>query len=99
MDGDRVPLRARRCRSGRAALSRGGAQVGEPAGGREEVARRVLGVDARLDGMAADGELRPARSGSGSPAATRSCHSTRSRPVIISVTGCSTCSRVFISMK
>ena len=36
---------------------------------------------------------------SGSPAATRSCHSTRSRPVTSSVTGCSTWSRVFISMK
>ena len=38
-------------------------------------------------------------SGSASPKATRSCHSTRSSPVIISVTGCSTCRRVFISMK
>ena len=38
-------------------------------------------------------------SGRRSPAATRNCHSTRSRPVIISVTGCSTCRRVFISMK
>ena len=38
-------------------------------------------------------------SGSGWPAATRNCHSTRSSPVIASVTGCSTCSRVFISMK
>ncbi|CAM5431261.1 hypothetical protein SGRIM128S_08675 [Streptomyces griseomycini] len=37
--------------------------------------------------------------GSGSPAATRSCHSTRSSPVISSVTGCSTWRRVFISMK
>ena len=37
-------------------------------------------------------------SGSFSPAATRNCHSTRSSPVIASVTGCSTCSRVFISM-
>ena len=36
--------------------------------------------------------------GSGSPDATRNCHSTRSCPVIASVTGCSTCSRVFISM-
>ncbi len=36
---------------------------------------------------------------SGSPAATRSCSSTRSRPVISSVTGCSTWRRVFISMK
>ncbi len=34
-----------------------------------------------------------------SPEATRSCHSTRSTPVTISVTPCSTCSRVFISMK
>ena len=39
------------------------------------------------------------RKGSGSSQATRNCHSTRSRPVIISVTGCSTCRRVFISMK
>ena len=34
-----------------------------------------------------------------SPAAIRTCHSTRSHPVTSSVTGCSTCSRVFISMK
>jgi hypothetical protein len=38
-------------------------------------------------------------SGSFSPNATRNCHSTRSMPVISSVTGCSTCRRVFISMK
>ena len=37
--------------------------------------------------------------GSGSPEATRSCHSTRSCPLMASVTGCSTCRRVFISMK
>jgi hypothetical protein len=37
-------------------------------------------------------------SGRGSPEAMRSCHSTRSIPVTISVTGCSTWSRVFISM-
>ena len=41
----------------------------------------------------------PARQGSGSPRATRNCSSTRSSPVTSSVTGCSTCSRVFISMK
>ena len=34
-----------------------------------------------------------------SPAAMRIINSTRSRPVASSVTGCSTCSRVFISMK
>ena len=37
--------------------------------------------------------------GRGWPEATRNCHSTRSRPEIISVTGCSTCRRVFISRK
>ena len=35
----------------------------------------------------------------GSPVATRNCSRTRSRPVTSSVTGCSTCSRVFISRK
>jgi hypothetical protein len=34
-----------------------------------------------------------------SPAATRICSCTMSMPVIISLTGCSTCTRVFISMK
>ena len=42
--------------------------------------------------------LAPASAANVSPAATRNCHSTRSSPVIASVTGCSTCSRVFISM-
>jgi hypothetical protein len=37
--------------------------------------------------------------GSASPAATRIICSTRSMPVMLSVTGCSTCSRVFISRK
>ena len=36
---------------------------------------------------------------SGAPAAMRICSRTRSMPVIASVIGCSTCSRVFISMK
>ena len=34
-----------------------------------------------------------------SPAATRNCSLTRSTPMTISVTGCSTWIRVFISMK
>jgi len=34
-----------------------------------------------------------------SPLAMRNCSSTRSRPVTISVTGCSTCKRVLTSMK
>ena len=33
------------------------------------------------------------------PAATRICSCTMSMPVMSSVTGCSTCTRVFISMK
>ena len=37
--------------------------------------------------------------GSFSPAATMICVFTMSTPVINSVTGCSTCTRVFISMK
>ena len=36
---------------------------------------------------------------SGRPAAMRICSRTRSMSVIASVTGCSTCRRVFISMK
>jgi hypothetical protein len=39
------------------------------------------------------------RSASGLPAAISSCHFTRSTPLTISVTGCSTWMRVFISMK
>ena len=65
----------------------------------QEIARRILGVDPGLDRMAPCRDLGLGRHGSGSPAATRSCHSTRSSPVTISVTGCSTWSRVFISMK
>ena len=65
--------------------------------GRQEAARRVLGVDAGLDGVAVHAIGRAAVSSS--PAATRSCHSTRSSPYTSSVTGCSTWRRVFISMK
>jgi hypothetical protein len=53
------------------------AQHVQRAGGRQEAGVGVLGADARLDGVAAHRKLR-LRSGSGSPAATRSCHSTRS---------------------
>ena len=67
-------------------------------GRREKALVRILGIDARLDGVAV-GPIASCASGSFSPNAMRNCHSTRSRPVIISVTGCSTCSRVFISMK
>ena len=48
-------------------------------------------VLARLSNLAAPAQaICPWASGRGSPAATRNCHSTRSRPVTASVTGCST---------
>ena len=56
----------------------------------------ILGVEPGLD------RVSPRGGGSGSrrpPSATCSCSSTRSRPVVASVTGCSTCRRVFISRK
>jgi hypothetical protein len=59
---------------------------------------RILGVDAALDGMPFSSMSRWLER-SFSPAAMRICSCTMSMPVIISVTGCSTCTRVFISMK
>ena len=58
----------------------------------------VLRVQPGLDRVAV--ELASATcAGSGSPSATASWSATRSSPVTISVTGCSTCSRVFTSRK
>ena len=65
---------------------------------RREAGEGILGAQPRFDGVACEADSACA-SGSGSPRATRSCHSTRSSPVMASVTGCSTCSRVFISRK
>ncbi len=86
-----TPLSTRTSRSPIMNSSRRPVDGRKPPGG-------VLGVEPRLDRVAASKAIWSCVSGSGSPAATRSCHSTRSRPVIASVTGCSTCSRVFISM-
>ncbi len=58
----------------------------------------MLGVDAAFDGVALDAHVL-LRDGEGRTTATRICSFTRSIPVIISVTGCSTWMRVFISMK
>ena len=67
------------------------------AGRGREVLLGVLGVEPGLDGVA---ELRAAASPSSRPpSATCSCSLTRSRPVVASVTGCSTCSRVLTSRK
>ncbi len=57
----------------------------------------ILGVEAHLDGVAR--RTPAATAASRPPSATCSCRATRSRPVVHSVTGCSTCSRVFISRK
>ena len=57
---------------------------------------RIFGVYAALDRGAAQLNLL-LREGHRSPAAISICSRTRSRPVTSSVTGCSTCSRVFIS--
>ena len=65
-----------------------------------KLAGGILGVDAALDGVALPSatsswlEVAASR-----PAAMRICSLTRSMPVTISVTGCSTWMRVFISMK
>jgi hypothetical protein len=72
---------------------------GDAAGRRHELVR-IFGVDAALDGVAADLRVDLALvKGSFSPAATMIWVRTMSTPVISSVTGCSTCTRVFISMK
>ena len=70
----------------------------DPAGAREEALVGILGVDPALDGVAALARS-SWRKGSRSPRAMRICSFTRSTPVTISVTGCSTCRRVFISRK
>ena len=68
------------------------------AGGGQEIARRILGIDACLEGVAGQRDLflrerqRLARGDSQLPFDKIGCRSP-SR-----VTGCSTCSRVFISM-
>ena len=79
-------------RAARAARAPGRRWAGTRAAG-------ILRVDPGLDRVPASAAMSSWRNGSFSPAATRSCRSTRSSPVTISVTGCSTCSRVFISMK
>ena len=90
----------RRCRSRLARRSPAGSSSAStvPPVGRKP-RRRILGVHARLDGVPARAEGRPVRA----PAARlRRCAAAARRgrrPYTISVTGCSTCRRVFISMK
>ena len=72
---------------------------GDPTGRGQEALADVLGVDAALDRVPVQRVRPPARTDSGSPAATRICSRTRSMPVTSSVTVCSTWIRVFISMK
>ena len=67
-------------------------------GAGQKAARRILRVDADLEGVPATCVARPVAA-SGSPAAIRICSRTMSIPVTSSVTGCSTCSRQLTSMK
>ena len=79
-------------------VAAGNAERSDGARVRGEAFRRVLGVDADLDRMAADAHLILADA-KRSPPAIRIISRTRSMPVTISVTGCSTWMRVFISRK
>ena len=77
-----------------------GDQLGDRAGGGEELAAgRVLGVDAHLDGVAAEVDVVLGEATAARREATRICSRTRSMPDTSSVTGCSTWRRVFISRK
>jgi hypothetical protein len=67
--------------------------------GRRSELSGMFGVDAALDGVAANLKLRGRMSLSRSPEAIRNCALTISTPVMASVIGCSTWMRVFISMK
>ena len=60
---------------------------------------RVEGAFRSLFGRIEDGAGGVFPNDSGFPSATRTCSATRSSPVTISVTGCSTCRRVFTSRK
>ena len=71
----------------------------DPARRGQEAARRILGVDAALDRVAAQLDVVLARTTAARPAATAICSRTRSMPVTISVMVCSTWMRVFISRK
>ena len=98
-DRHRRSRRRRRCRRG----------CPGPAGARRCVMRPgdgmkprvgILGVDAALDGVAARRRApAPDRASAARRARCGSATATRSMPVTISVTGCSTCRRVFISRK
>ena len=71
----------------------------QPADRRQVIAIRILRIDSALDRPAGELHIALLECESFSPAATRVICSTRSMPVTSSVTGCSTCSRVFISRK
>jgi hypothetical protein len=58
---------------------------------RHESGVRILGVDAAFDRVGHGVQRALRRIVSRSPMAMRNCHCTRSTPVTISVTGCSTC--------
>ena len=67
--------------------------------GRRREGLGILGVDAALDRVAGERDVALLERRAARPAAIRICSFTMSMPVTISVTGCSTWRRVFISMK
>ena len=69
----------------------------QPPGLRKQSAG-IFSVHTALDGVPSRRDV-VLTEGSAAPAAISSCARTRSRPVMASVTGCSTCSLVFISKK
>ena len=69
VDAD-LAARPRRRRPSARPGSGAGSQSDEPAGRRQEVARGILGVEARLDGVAVDAQRRPARAAAARPRAT-----------------------------
>ena len=71
----------------------------DDAGAGPEVVRRVLGVDAELDGVAARARCPTGAARAARPRRSAIWSATRSMPVSISVTGCSTWIRQLISMK
>ena len=99
-DRDRVALgragvdahMARRCRQ---------AQRGERARARQESPARVLRVQAQFDGVAVGRHALVAheRAGQGFARGHAQLQFDQVEPEVISVTGCSTCGRVLISMK
>ena len=74
-------------------------EVVQRSGRRQKTLLRILGIEPRLDGVPVDRQLVLREAAAARRRRRAVASSTRSSPVTASVTGCSTCRRVFISMK